>query len=655
MTHALRTGRSIALVVLALLSFACSKKEEKPVGPAVATPGPKIMIPADSLQGLSLNGQAPDHLARQTGDPAQLEASDLAQFFQLFELDYFEKVLQLAQTQIATGKPLKGITLLFGSVPKRYAASCVKETSPDTCLAEPVAFDCNEVLPPKNWTEENHAKICQSLGRIKLLNPKMLVAAFDGDNTIWYQDVSNAGIKRGVESGKILWGEGKAELMSVYPPLEARKDYKTKATPYQYYEELYEKAGAPFNYEMAALAFRGLTLNEAYGIFKEAIEQPYKPIPFPEMVDLLRALQQMGVLTAVVSASPNFSVFPLVESLQTGIPLENIEGLDVYLRNPAEPGSLPVRLSRLLVQGKANDAAGLTERFKSYQEFLAAYGTWVIVDVDHILNARAGKAIAVRSMARRLAAKNNMNPGENTKQMDVDDMRMILIGGDNFAPFTDIPNPKGDRIQAALEAGNDQGLSEGLDFLEKSGGFGGTDILYIRRYSLESDKKAYPKKGGLDKFQAYADQEKLVRPTRVGGLIVQGAVTDVKVADGSGGFLKETPATTESQPMPESAPTPTASPKPQATPAPVPTPKPAPSPEPVAPLPPVASPAPSRPFGPLPAAPDAPPLPAPAAPGPVPAAPATPPTPAAPAAPEAPKTPPMKLEPLPPGPQSDAL
>jgi hypothetical protein len=625
-TWSLRLG----IILVAGLLLACGKKEEKP-GTDGATPIPKLQIPADRLLGLTFNGQAADHLARQSGDPMLLESSDLAQFFQFFQLDYLEKVLKLAQSQIDTGKPLKGINLYFGAVPKKYAAKCAQDLAGSTCLVEPVAFDCNEALPQKNWTDENYAKICMSVGRLKALNPQLLVAAFDGDNTVWYQDMSNAGVKRGVESGKIAWGDAKAELLAVYPPPEARRDYKLKTTPYQYYEELYEKAGALFNYEFAALAFRGLTLNEAYAIFKEALEQKYHPIPFPEMTDLIRYLNQQGVLTGIVSASPNFSVYPLAETLQTGIPLENIEGLDVFVRNPTDAAALPVRLSRLLLQGKMNEATGQVDRFNTYQDFLATYGTWVIADVDHIVNARAGKAIAVRSLARRLAAKNNLNPGQAANLLDVDDLRMFLIGGDNFAPFTDLPNPKGERIKAAQEAGNDQGLSEGLDFLEKGeNSLGGTDILYIRRYVLEADQKAYPKKGGLEKFQAYFDQEKLVRPTRVGNAFVQPAVTDVKLESGKGGFLKETPQTSETQPTPETAPAVT--PKPLSTPLPLASPPPS-----------GASPAPVRPFGPLPQEPMAPPA-------------ALPPPPAAtPAAAAPPAALPPKLEPLPPGPPSDAL
>ena len=385
------------------------------------------------------------------------------------------------------------------------------------------------------------------------------------------------------------------------------------------------------------MAFRGLSLNEANAVFKDTIAQETHPTAFPEMVDLLKFLQAQGVITGIVSASPNFLVYPMVESLQAGLPLENVEGLDVMLRNPSDTASPPVRLSRLVAQGKLNESSQLVERFQSYDDFLASYGSWVIVDVDPILNARAGKAVGLRSIARRIVAKNNLNPGGPGNLLDVDALRILLIAGDNFAPIADLPNPKGERKQAASESGNDQGMCEAVSFLEKPNhSFGGSDLLYIRRFILETDKQAYPKKDGLSNFQAFLEQQRLLRPEHLGVALIQPAVTDVKSSEGKGGFLKEMPKTPETQPMPESQPEsmpeslPESMPKPGATP--LPTVKPT-----------------GKPFGPMPS--DNLETPEPAAPG-TPAAPIVTPKPVA---TPAPAKPPLKLDPLPPGPPSDAL
>ncbi|MFY9588278.1 MAG: HAD family hydrolase, partial [Actinomycetota bacterium] len=499
--------------------------------------------------------------------------------------------------------------------------------------------------------------ICRSLGRIKAYKPELLVALFDGDNTLWYQDVSNAGVKKGVAAKRLNWGPTKAELLSVYPPPEQRESYKATKTPYDYYQELYKKVGPLWNYNYAALAFRGLPLKEAFVNFQEMVLEPYGPQPFPEMTDLLRYLHQQGVVTGVVSASPVFGVIPMVERLGTEIPLERIEGLDVFVKNPSDPNALPVRLSRLINQGRLELGVNQITPFRTYQEVLDTYGDWIIVDVDQVINARGGKGVHGRSIARRYVAEKNRTAQKPEEKISLEEMKLVLIGGDNFAPATDIARTEGDRIKAALEEGNDQGMSESLGFMPASGSVpGGADFLFIRRYELDENNQIWPKRGMLKNFQEYIDQQKLLHPKEVGLVMTQEALTELKVAGAKGGFLKDRPTATETQPSGETQPEtkPTLSETQPGT---------APGQVPGVPLPPVPTPHPMPPeqaFPPVPTEPGTPPGPPPL-PGTPPTTGAPPPStdrPAPAMTPPAPTTapPPGQLAPLPPAPSAnDAL
>ena len=547
-------------------------KEDSSVAP-FATP-----LPSARLMGLKVNGQSPDDIARQSGDPTLLEGSDLVKDFQLENNLYTQQVLKAILSTMDSGKPLKGQYLYFGVLPKKYASHCQQDAGPDTCWIEPTVFECSGAIQQKNWTEENYSKICQSIGRLKILNPRTLIAAFDGDNTTWYQDVGEAILRRGVESGKIVWGEGRADFFPLYPSSDKRKELKAKTTPWQYYQDLSDKLGATYAYQFNALAFRGLSLSEAFAIFNESLNQAYRPNANPEMVELLQYLHSQGVVTALVSASPNFTVYPLAENLQLGTTLETSAGLDVMLQDPSHPENKPLRLSRLVLQGKGNQG----EKFHNYQDVLAQYGSWTIVDVDPWLNAASGKGLQLRAITRRYVSDYNRDPANSKNLLDLDDMRLLLIGGDNFGPQNDMTLLGSDRLSAAHESGNDQGLSEGAAFLEKA--MGGTDLLYVQRFMLVGGK-LYAKAGVVDRFMAYLDQIKLLHPDRVGMVIQQPALTDLKPEGNSGGFLKETPQVSESQPMAESLPTVSPNPetKPEASPLAAPTPS-----------------GPQRPFGPLP-------------------------------------------------------
>lgn len=552
------------LVVLLASSLGCRKKTAP--APEAQTPPkvevPEIVLPVAQLEGLKINDQEVEQIAALSEEPQSLTGSDLAQAFKIEDKAYQEQSLKLIQSQLQSGSPLKDVLVYLGRLPKKYAAQCASlEAEPlekETCLIEPLAFYCREALATQNWTPANYQALCQSLGRFKAYNPNYLVALFDGDNTLWYQDVSNAGVKRGVDSKRIQWAPGKAELLPVYPKVEERESYLKTKTPYDYYQELYKAVGPLWNYNYAALAFRGLSLKETFANFQELQKESYGPIAFPEMQALITYLNKEGIITGVVSASPLFGVIPMVESMNTGIPLSRIEGLDVFIQNPAQADALPVRMSRLINQGKYNETTGQVEAFKNYQEVLEEYGDWVIVDVDHIINARGGKGVQSRSIIRRHVAEKNLETSDPKAQMDLEDMRLVLVGGDNFAPATDILNPEGDRNKAALEGGNDQGLSEGMNFLAKTeqAGFvpGGTDLLFVSRQVLTAEGLIEPKAGKLENFQAYAAQQKLLRPHSLGQLIIQPAVTDVKAAEGKGGFLQTPPPAPAAPTPPETSP-----------------------------------------------------------------------------------------------------
>lgn len=653
----------LAVFFLALIGIGwvgCGKKEPQPSPEQVAPPTlPKLQLPVSQLQDLHLNGQEVGKLAVLAPESAILDRDDLTTAFGIDNEKYLEEVMNILQAQIQSGTPLNLVSVFFGVMPAKYAAQCAEALPGDQCLITPVAFNCVDALPPKNWNLETYHQICRSLGRLKAYKPQYLVALFDGDNTLWYQDVSNSGVKKGVAAKRINWGPTKAELLSIYPPPDQREPYKTTKTPYDYYVELYKKVGPLWNYNYAALAFRGLPLKEAFVNFQEAIVESYAPQPFPEMTDLLRYLHEQGVVTGVVSASPVFGVIPMVERLGVGIPLERIEGLDVFIQNPNDSNALPVRLSRLINQGKLEVGVGQVTPFKSYQEFLDTYGDWIIVDVDQVIVARGGKGVAGRSIARRHVAEKNLKAQKPDEKISLEDMRLVLIGGDNFAPVTDIARSEGNRIKAALEDGNDQGMSEALGFLPPSTNVpGGADFLFIRRYELDEKSQVWPKKGALKNFQEYIDQQKLLRPSEVGLVMTQEALTEIKVAGGKGGFLKDRPTAQETQPgaepQPETQPgTGAAKTTAESQPAVAP-----PVQTPGVPLPPVPTPHPMPPESVLPPTPG---IPSTTPPGPPPL-PGTPPTPGIPSTPPAPAgdrpppamTPPGQLAPLPPA-ASDAL
>jgi len=554
-----------ALLTVALISALGSCTKKKPTPPPQPTPKPriqKISLPVSQLMGLNINGKKIQEIAAKSPDPQVLDAQDLGQFFEIQNPKYLEHALKIIENQLQSGAPLKNISVFLGGLSKKYAAQCLEDLDEERCLIEPVAFNCSEALPQKNWSEENYSKLCPRIGRLKAFKPNYLVALFDGDNTLWYQDLGDAGVKQGVDSKRIQWDDGKAELMQVFPIPAERAGYKTQKSPLDYYNELYEAVGPLWNYAFGALAFRGLSLKAVHENFQEISGKPFAPTSFEEMSDLIKYLNDQGIVTGVVSASPVFAVIPMVESLQTGIPLDRIEGLDVFIKNPQEPTSLPVRLSRLINQGRL-DAMGQAKKYDNYQEVLADYGDWIIVDVDHVLNARGGKGVQSRSIARRFVADQNRQAQNPNDRLEIDDLRLVLIGGDNFGRPTDIQAAQGDRILNALELGNDQGIVEGLPFLEADPHFpGGTDLLFIRRYSLDLDNKVSPKAGKLEKFQEFLQQQKLIRPTRVGEVLVQGAITDIKAVGGQGGFLKEEPQTPETQASPTG--TPETQPKPGA-------------------------------------------------------------------------------------------
>lgn len=535
-------------LILLVFTAACEKKVAPPPEPAAPPPPPKTTLPVGQLMGLTINGQDVAKIAAESSDTQGLEGEDLKQSFGIQNEKYLETALKNIQSQLQTGSPLKNVSVFLGLVPKDYAAVCLEDEAGEMCLIEPVVFNCPENFEQKNWSEENYRKLCLSLGRLKALKQEKLVALFDGDHTLWYQDLGDAELKKAVDSKRVIWDVAKAELLSIYPEPTERVAYVKTKTPYEYYEELYEKVGPLWNYNFGALAFKGLPLKETLAVFKEIQEESYRPIPFPEMVELLKYLQGQGILVGVVSASPSFAVYPMVESLNAGINLDQVAGLDVFLKNPQDPAAQPIRLSRLVNQGLLEPNSNVIRPFKSYQEVVDAYGDWLIVDVDQVINAQGGKSVQARSIARRHVAKRNRKAQVPSDKISIDDMRIILIGGDNFAIPTDIENPLGDRKLAATEAGNDQGLAESLAFMKKRGNLpGGTDLLLIRSYELGPDQKPQAKTKQLENFEAFVEQQRLIRPGEVGEILVQGAITDISAQVGTGGFLKVTP-TAETQP-----------------------------------------------------------------------------------------------------------
>lgn len=222
--------------------------------------------------------------------------------------------------------------------------------------------------------------------------------------------------------------------------------------------------------------------------------------PFPEMVDLLQYLQREGLLVGFAGDQDAAAALGALAALGLNLPADRVVGREAGAETTPEKRTLQaLRLARRYVEAR-----------------------------------------------NRLAAK----PED---QINLEDLRLVLLAGDDFAP------------------GNGAGFGDGVAYLENLSTVpGGADLLFIHRHVLEADQKLSRKKTSRENFQFFLAQARALHPLRFGISLEQAAVGEVKAAGGKGGFLTQDPGAapeslpTETRPS-ETQPTET---KPGATPVP---------------------------------------------------------------------------------------
>jgi len=452
-----RTSQILTALGLLASAFlgACEKKSPPPQTPVpTAAPVSTKSLALPRFLGLSLNGQAVEQVAAVSQDPQTLDVLDLNKAFGIEDSAYLEKVLELIESQLQSGSPMKWISVYFGGAPKNLASHCVKDLAGGVCLIEPYAFNCGEAVPQKNWNEENYLKLCGRLGRLKAYKADLLVALVSGDGSLGFHEKPIA-----------------APPASPPKAPEKKSGGKSKPVPAPTPKPIEAPQG-------------GLTV-------------------FPEMADLLQYLQREGIFVGLLSDQEGAAALAMLQSMGINLPGEHIAGLD------------------------AASSAGDPE-------------------------ARVLQALR---LVRRFIEARNRAVAKPQDQINIEDLRLVLIAGEDFAPS------KG------------PGVGDGIAYLENLSTIpGGVDLLFIHRHNLEADQKITRKKAALENFQFFQAQERASHPLRLGVSIEQAAIGVVRAAGGKGGFLTQTPAAapesfpsesqpTESRPsVPESRPSATSAP-----------------------------------------------------------------------------------------------
>lgn len=248
--------------------------------------------------------------------------------------------------------------------------------------------------------------------------------------------------------------------------------------------------------------------------------------PFPEMIDLLQYLQREGLLVGFVADQDAAAAQAALAALGLNLPADRVVGREAGAEASPERRALQaLRLARRYVEAR-----------------------------------------------NRLAAK----PED---QINLEDLRLVLLAGDDFAP------------------GNGAGFGDGIAYLENLSTVpGGADLLFLHRHVLEADQRLSRKKAARENFQFFLAQARALHPLRFGISLEQAAVGEVKAAGGKGGFLTQDPGAapeslpTETRPT-ETQPTET---RPSPTPAPGAARQPETQPSPLLQIPPAAPPDPRR-------------------------------------------------------------
>lgn len=294
-----RTPQILTALLLLATAFlpACEKKSAPP--PPVATPQPvstkSLALPR--FLGLNLNSQPVDQVAALSQDPQTLDVQDLNKAFAIDDSAYLEKILDLVDSQLQSGSPMKWISVYFGGAPKNLASHCVKELGGGACLIEPYAFNCAEAFSQKNWNEDNYLKLCNRLGRLKAYKPDRLVALVSGDGSLGFREKLNT----------------PPPPPPAPVPAKPEKKGKSKSMPVP--------TPAPKPAESAG----GMTV-------------------FPEMADLLQYLQKEGIFVGLLSDQEGATALAMLQSLGINLPGEHIAGLE----NPANAGDPETRVLQAL-------------------------------------------------------------------------------------------------------------------------------------------------------------------------------------------------------------------------------------------------------------------------------------------------------------------
>jgi hypothetical protein len=294
-------------------------------------------------------------------------------------------------------------------------------------------------LKQLEWNEQNFKIIKNWHNNITHQKAERLLVLTDCDNTAWAGDIADSVFSTAVKYKYITWAN--APILPEYPFKK-----KVSSTPIDYYDYLYS-INPVISYNYAAQAFAGLTLAKTYEIFKLAEAQKDFPIPYEEMQNLFGTLSQAGITVGFTSASPLFIVAPMVEKMGLDTPLWAIEGIDIYVKDPSN-GSGEVLLSNLI------NSVGL----KTWSDVIKYLGHLQITPhVSEIINARKGKSVSGVSIAHRYVT--TWNRSHKNKTLAIDQMRLAGVFGDNFGPFSDLPEALPD------ESGNDQGMLRALPLL----------------------------------------------------------------------------------------------------------------------------------------------------------------------------------------------
>lgn len=307
-----------------------------------------------------------------------------------------------------------------------------------------VAFSSTSVgaqhLPRMKWNDRAYEAVTKWLARLDREDPSKLMVFVDCDNTVWAGDIEEAmlrtALKHGYTTEEKLWG-----LYGDTVPLREGESIQERA------ERLY-RTDFLISYDRASMALAGLTLNQLQEIFELAKKEGRLPRAYSEVKTVLTRLMDRGITVGFISASIFFNVPPMLEEIGYDVPMWQMEGLDIFVEDPGNK-KRGVLLSNL-VQSKG---------IRTWKGLLRRYGRLkILARLSGVANTREGKSAGSLSVAARYVHYHNRK--RRSSPINMSDLRLAGVFGDNFAPHSDLPgaNPR--------LAGNDQGMVRSLPFID---------------------------------------------------------------------------------------------------------------------------------------------------------------------------------------------